>query len=63
MQPIGIEKGKPFNPDPNTKTLLSDAARTGGAMARAICFASPIPDTYYYPDRKWQYVGDVLTPL
>lgn len=59
MQAIGIEKGKPFNPDAKTRALLSDAARTGGAMARAISFASPIPDTYYYADRKWQYVGDV----
>ena len=59
MQAIGIEKGKPFNPDPKTRTLLSDAARVGGAMARANSFASPIPDTYYYKDRKWQFVGDV----
>ena len=35
MQAIGIEKGKPFNPDEKTKALLSDAARLGGAMARA----------------------------
>ena len=28
-------------------------------MARANSFASPDPDTYYYKDRKWQYVGDV----
>ena len=59
MQAIGIEKSKPFNPGPKTRALLSDAARTAGAMARAIAFASPIPDTYYYADRKWQYVGDV----
>ena len=28
-------------------------------MARANSFASPVPDTYYYKDRKWQFVGDV----
>ena len=28
-------------------------------MARANSFASRDPDTYYYKDRKWQYVGDV----
>ena len=28
-------------------------------MARANSFASRDADTYYYPDRKWQYVGDV----
>jgi hypothetical protein len=32
---IGIEKGKPFNPDEKAKALLSEAARIGGAIARA----------------------------
>ena len=43
MQAIGIEKGKPFKPDAKTKALLSEAARTGGAMARANSFASTDP--------------------
>ena len=59
MQAIGIEKGRPFNPDAKAKALLSEAARVAGAMARANSFASPDPDTYYYKDRKWQFVGDV----
>ncbi len=59
MQAIGIEKGKPFNPDAKTKALLSDAARTASAIARSISFASPQADTYFYDDRKWQYIGDV----
>ena len=59
MQAIGIEKGKPFNPDPQARVLLSEAAHAGAAMARANSFASPDADTYYYKDRKWQYVGDV----
>ena len=59
MQAIGIEKGKPFNPDAKTRAMLSEAARTGSAIARANSFASPIRDTYFYEDRKWQYVGDV----
>ncbi len=59
MQAVGIEKDKPFNPDAKSKTLLAEAARAGAAMARANSFASRDPDTYYYPDRKWQYVGEV----
>jgi hypothetical protein len=54
MQSIGIEKGKPFNPDERTKALLSEAATIGGAIARANTFASASPDVFYYPDRKWQ---------
>ncbi|MNM36540.1 hypothetical protein D3C81_472520 [compost metagenome] len=54
MQAIGIEKGKPFNPDEKTKALLSEAVRLGAAMARANTYASESPDVFYYPDRKWQ---------
>jgi len=59
MQAIGIEKGKAFNPDAKAKALLSEAARAAAAMARANTYASTDSDTYYYKDRKWQYVGDV----
>ena len=61
MQAIGIEKGKPFAPDATMKALLSEAARLGGAMARANTYDSPAPGVYYYPDRKWQAVPDGMT--
>jgi hypothetical protein len=53
MQAIGIEKGKPFNPDEKTKALLSEAARIGGAIARANTYANPVTK-YFYPNKKWQ---------
>ncbi len=56
MQAIGIEKGKPFAPDAKTRTLLAEAARLGGAMARVNTYDSPSPAIFYYPDRKWQAV-------
>jgi hypothetical protein len=54
MQAIGIEKGKPFSPDGNTKALLQEAARLGGAIARANTHAASAPGVFYYSDRKWQ---------
>jgi hypothetical protein len=60
MQAIGIEKGKPFNPDERTKALLSEAARIGGAIARANTYASPAI-AYYYPNRKWQDASGSLS--
>ena len=54
MQAIGIEKGTPFDPDDDTKAVLDEAARLGGAMARVNTYASSAPDVYFYPDRKWQ---------
>jgi hypothetical protein len=61
MQAIGIEKGKAFQPDEKTKAILSEAARLGGAMARANTYASSAPGIYYYPDRKWQAVPQGMT--
>ena len=48
MQAIGIEKGKPFGPDDNTKALLQEAAQLGGAIARANTYASSAPGVFYY---------------
>ena len=45
MAAIGIEKGKPFNPDARMKRILTDAAAIGNAAARAIS---------YFPARSWQ---------
>jgi hypothetical protein len=59
MQAIGIEHGRPFDPDAKRKQLLSDAARYAAATARANSFASTDPGTHYYADKQWQYVGDV----
>ena len=58
MQAIGIEKGKPFQPDDKTRILLSEAARLGGAIARANTYASSSPGVFYYPDRKWQGIPE-----
>lgn len=55
MQAIGIEKGKPFAPDENMRALLDQAARLGGAIARANTFG---PGGTYYPDRQWQGIPD-----
>ena len=29
LQPLGIEKGKPFNPDARQKQILTEAAQVG----------------------------------
>ena len=54
MQSIGIEKGKPFQPDARMKALLSEAARLGGAMARSHAYTFKFGR--FYPDRNWQGV-------
>ncbi|MEJ2270450.1 MAG: DUF1254 domain-containing protein [Desulfobulbaceae bacterium] len=54
LSAIGINKGKPFNPDARMKKLLTDGAAVGNATARAILFATRDKDMYYYPDRQWK---------
>ena len=52
---IGIIKGKPFNPDANTKRILTDAAKFGNATGRVLNwrFAKMHPDWFYYENSMW----------
>ena len=51
---LGIEKGKPFNPDARMQRIFDQAAKQGVAMSRAIVYASREPDINYWPDRHWE---------
>jgi hypothetical protein len=52
---IGIQHGKPFNPDARMKKILSDAAAVGNATGRVLNwrFATIHPEWAYYPDSHW----------
>ena len=54
LSAIGIEKGKPFEPDARMKKILTEAAAVGNASVRAITFGTRDPDMFYYPDRQWK---------
>jgi hypothetical protein len=51
---IGLQKGKPFNPDTATKKTLTEAVAVANATARAIAFRTPMKDAYLYEDSVWQ---------
>jgi hypothetical protein len=51
---LGIEKGKPFEPDVRMRRIFDQAARQGVAMSRAILYASREPEINYWPDRQWE---------
>jgi hypothetical protein len=51
---IGIEKGKPFNPDPRMKKILEDAAKIGAVTARTIAYRMRERNGYYYPHSQWR---------
>jgi len=60
---IGMEFGKPFNPDPATKALLEKASRVGAALLRANMWNYTGDQKYIYKDRKWwnPFVGGKYT--
>ncbi len=51
---IGIQKGKPFNPDARMKKILADAANIGATTARALAFKMREKDAFYYPNSQWR---------
>jgi len=53
---IGIVKGKPFNPTPRMRRLLTEAAQIGTAYARANTVYPRDPGHYYYPDTESEWV-------
>jgi hypothetical protein len=55
LVPLGIEKGKPFNPDERQKKILSDAANVGEIMARCGGYAKRFPGSTVWPGKKWEY--------
>jgi hypothetical protein len=56
LKPLGIEKGRPFQPDERQAQILTEAAFVGEAMAKANDFYKRFPGTRYRPDTDWEYV-------
>jgi hypothetical protein len=62
LKPLGIEKGKPFQPDERQRKILAEGAFVGEAMAKANTFDMRFPDLRYRPDALWQYFL-ILDPM
>jgi hypothetical protein len=56
LKPLGIEKGKPFNPDERQKKILTEAALVGEAMAKASVFQKRMEGYRYRSDAHWYYM-------
>ena len=52
MAAIGIEKGKPFNPDARMKKILIDAAAIGNGAARSISYFPRAPGNLTFKDSE-----------
>ncbi len=56
LKPLGIEKGKSFQPDIRQQQLLEQGARIGRLMAENIAFRNRAAGVRYRPDSRWEYV-------
>lgn len=56
LKPLGIEKGKFFDPDERQKKILTEAALVGEAMAKANAFLNRIEGYRYRSDAGWDYI-------
>jgi hypothetical protein len=54
---LGIEKGKPFQPDARMKSILERAAKKGRDQMLVSAFDSDRPDRINWPDRRWEWAG------
>ncbi|MCX7053984.1 MAG: DUF1254 domain-containing protein, partial [Proteobacteria bacterium] len=57
LKPLGIEKGKKFEPDARQRQILEQAAVVGEAMARANTYASREKEARLWgPDNQWKLI-------
>ena len=56
LKPLGIEPGKPFQPDARLKQLLTEAAQMAWAMDQAISLPPRFKEAIYYPGAHWVFV-------
>jgi hypothetical protein len=56
LVPLGLEKGKTFQPNARQAQLLTEGARIGELMAMNLSYAKRFENSYYRPDTKWAYV-------
>lgn len=56
LRPLGIVKGKPFEPNERQTKILTEAALVGESMAKANSFDKRIEGARYRPDCNWDFV-------
>lgn len=57
LRTLGIEQGKPFEPDARMRRILGRAARTARDQMLVAGFDSARPDRIVWPDRRWEWIG------
>jgi hypothetical protein len=61
LKPLGIEKGKPFNPTERQKEILIKGAELGKMMSQTICFNPRIEEATAYEGTNWKHTFTMNT--
>jgi hypothetical protein len=56
LQSLGIEKGKPFNPDVRMTSILEEATKTAQAELRVNAYSNRNPEAIVWNDRNWEWL-------
>ncbi|MGI9647963.1 MAG: DUF1254 domain-containing protein [Acidimicrobiia bacterium] len=56
LKALGIEKGKPFEPDERMRLALAEGVQVGEAIAKANAYANRREGVRLYPDRKYEFL-------
>jgi len=56
LKPLGVEPGRPFEPDERQTKILADAAHFGWVMGQAISYAPRFDGITYYDGTQWEWV-------
>jgi len=56
LQSLGIEKGKPFNPDSRMTKILEEATNNAQAELRVSAYANREPQRIVWRDRNWEWL-------
>ena len=62
LRRLGIEKGKPFEPDARAQAILARAAKTGWEMVRAMAFNNRFEGARIYDGRQWERIVNSSSP-
>ena len=62
LRRLGIEKGKPFEPDARAQAILARAAKAGGEIMRAMAFNNRFEGAPIYDGRQWERIVNSSSP-
>jgi hypothetical protein len=59
LLPLGIQHGKPFEPDERQREILTEAAVVGDLLGRVTAYSKRVDGSEVWPGKHWEYANMV----